>query len=149
MATALTLYSGQDTEAVILAKTDIGLDGEYWLADDTHKIYKGKVVSGELTWIDILDLNQFAIEEGKVYSVKRWGDQFARLGFSMFSRGAGYIKIYTSQIDDPADKTEMQLEHENVIGHRTFKVIPKYILIEIESGTIEEVILTGIEPIEI
>jgi len=148
MATALTLFSGQDTEAVILAKTDIGLDGEYWLAEDTNKIYKGKVVSGTLTWLNILDNNQFAIEENKVYKLKRWGDQFAKLSFSIFARGTGSLNIYTSEIDEPVDETDMQLENEDVIAHRTFDVIPKYIFITI-NGTMSEIILTGIEPINI
>jgi len=44
------LYDGYDTEANILGKTDLGLDGEYWLATDTKKVWKATNNGGTLEW---------------------------------------------------------------------------------------------------
>jgi hypothetical protein len=145
----LNRYSGEETQAVILAKTDVGLDGQYWLAEDTGKVFKGKVVSGVLTWINVLSAkNQFAVKEDTIYEVKRWGSQFEKISFNLFVKGAGTIKIYSAEIE-PADLTEMQLIEEDIIGLYSFMTIPNYVYFEIESGVIDEIIITGIEPVEV
>jgi hypothetical protein len=92
---------------------------------------------------------QFKVEVDKIYELKKIGYKGADDGYGIFVNGAGTIKVYASELL-PALKTDMIEVNTGVVGYKEFKAnVPRYVYFEVESGTIDDIILQFLKPTEI
>ncbi len=92
-----------------------------------------------------LTKNQFLIEPDTIYELNKFDDDFSFINSSMFFKGTGNVNVYTEE-ELPASKAEMQLEHSEINGHKSFDVLPKYIYVEVANAPIEKIMIIGSKP---
>jgi hypothetical protein len=97
---------------------------------------------------EILNTDKVFVQLNKIYKIKANSDKFRSGGeYNIFVKG-GEIKIYGS-VTQPITTADMEVEAENVRGTEVIKTLREYLYFEQTSGNVSQIVLTGINAVEV
>ncbi len=97
---------------------------------------------------EILGTDKVEVSLNKIYKLKANSDKFRSGGnYNIFVKG-GAIKIWGS-VSEPTTTADMEVEDTNVQGTAILSTIREYVFFEQTSGTVTQIVLTGITATEV